>query len=86
MEFQVSLTPQAKYDLEEIGRYVARTDAVAAPQFCDELVYRVQSLKDFPRRHGRFTRRPNIRKLPYKNYLIFYKIHEDTQVVEILRF
>jgi len=86
MEFQVILTPLAEQDLEKIGRYIARNNEDASHRFCDELVFAAQSLGNFPRRHGSTTRRPTIRKLPYGNYLIFYKIHEETGIVEILRF
>jgi len=86
MEFQVIITPLAEQDLGQIGRYIARNNAAAAYPFCNELVFTTQSLKNFPHRHGNLARRPNIRKLPYRNYLIFYKIHEDAGIVEILRF
>jgi toxin ParE1/3/4 len=86
MEFQVSLTPQARRDLDRIGHYIALTDTDAAHRFCDELVFAAESLQNFPHRHGNFAKRPNIRKLPYESYLIFYKIDEENRTVEILRF
>ena len=86
MEFRVSLTPKAERDLEHIGRYIARTNVDAAYRFCDELVFATETLQTFPHRHGTFARRPNIRKIPYEAYLIFYKIDEKNKTVEILRF
>ena len=86
MEFQVTLTSKAERDLEQIGRYIARTDEGAAHRFCDELVFATETLRTFPHRHGNFARRPNIRKIPYEAYVIFYKIDEDNRTVEILRF
>jgi plasmid stabilization system protein ParE len=86
MEFQVTLTSKAERDLERIGRYIARTDSDAAHRFCDELVFAAETLQTFPNRHGTFAKRPNIRKIPYDAYVIFYKINEANQTVEILRF
>ncbi len=49
-------------------------------------MFEAKSLRTFPQRLGSFAKRPNIRKLPYGNYLIFYKIDEEARTVEILRF
>jgi plasmid stabilization system protein ParE len=86
MEFRVSLTPKAEKDLQQIGFYIARTDVRTAYRFCDELVFAAETLRTFPDRHGSFVKRPNIRKVPYQAYLIFYKIDEAAKTVEILRF
>ena len=86
MEFQISLTPRAKRDLNDIGRHISQSDSDTARSFCDELLSVAESLQSFPERHGFFRKRSGIKKLPYRNYLIFYKIHEDTHIVEILRF
>ncbi len=86
MEFQVSLTIRAKRDLKHIGDYIAQDSVEAAIRFCDELVSVSESLRYLPDRHGIFAKHPNIRKLPHGNYLIFYKVNEAAQTVEILRF
>jgi plasmid stabilization system protein ParE len=86
MEFRVTLTPKAERDLQLIGRYIAQTDVRTSYRFCDELVFAAETLQTFPDRHGSFVKRPNIRKLPYRAYLIFYKIDEAAKTVEILRF
>ena len=86
MEFQVSLTLQAERDLERIGRHISRDNELAARTFCQELMFEAKSLRTFPQRLGRFAKRPNIRKMPYQAYLIFYKIDEDQHTVQILRF
>lgn len=44
MEFQVSLTPKARRDLEQIGRYIAQTDVETAYRFCEELLQEAISL------------------------------------------
>ena len=86
MEFQVSLSLQSKRDLKQIGHYIAQTDVEAAHRFCDQLVLAAESLRNFPSRHGSFARGPNIRKVPFKSYLIFYRINDGANTVEILRF
>jgi plasmid stabilization system protein ParE len=86
MDFQVSLTPQAERDLERIGQYIARDSVQAARTFFGQLMLEAKSLKRSPRRGFTVRRQPEIRKLVFKNYLIFYKIFETEGRVEILRF
>jgi len=86
MDFGFKVTSQAQRDLRAIWRYIANDDLRVAYRFCDELYSAAESLQNFPHRHGNLVKRPNIRKLPYKAYLIFYKIDEETRTVEILRF
>ena len=86
MDFGFKVTSQARRDLRNIWRYIAQDDPLAATHFCEELFLVAESLQRFPRRHGSFAKRPNIRKIPYESYLIFYKIDEESHTVEILRF
>ena len=86
MDFQVSLTPQAERDLERIGQYIARDNVQAARTFCGQLMLEAKSLKSSPRRGFTVRRQPEIRRLVFKTYLIFYKIFETEGRIEILRF
>ena len=86
MDFQVSLTPQAERDLERIGQHIARDNVQAAHTFCGQLMLEAKSLKSLPRRGFTVRRQPEIRRLVFKTYLIFYKIFEIESRVEIPRF
>lgn len=86
MDFQVSLTPQAERDLERIGQHIAGDNVQAARTFCKQLMFEAKSLKNLPRRGFTVRRQPEIRKLVFKTYLIFYKIHATQNRVQILRF
>jgi len=85
-EYSLKIAPKAVRDFFEIGRYISPGNPAAADEFGDELIKRARSLTTFPYRHGMWARQPNIRKVPYASYLIFYKIHDQEQIVEILRF
>jgi len=86
MDFGYKVTARARNDLLRVWKHIAKDNHDSANRFREELMLAAKSLRTFPQRHGGFVKRPNIRKLPYGNYLIFYKINEDTHVVEILRF
>jgi plasmid stabilization system protein ParE len=86
VDFRLKIASHAKRDINSIWRYIARDNPSNATAFCDELLLVAESLKSFPHRHGNFAKRPNIRKVAFDAYLIFYKINEENQTVEILRF
>ncbi len=80
MAFRLKITSEALRDLKAIGR------TPGAEQYAQRLLERAQSLLTFPYRHGSWGGQPYIRKVPSESHLIFYKIYDEEQVVEILRF
>jgi plasmid stabilization system protein ParE len=86
VDYGFKIAAQAKRDINNIWRYIARDNPANATDFCDELLLVAKSLKNLPHRHGRLAKRPHIRKVACDAYLIFYKIDEDKRTVEILRF
>ncbi len=86
MAFRIKISSQALRDLKSIGNFVAADDPIAAGDFDEKLLARAQSLTTLPNRHGVWIKEPNIRKMPLGNYVIYYKIYDTEQIVEILRF
>lgn len=80
----VTLTREAEADLEAIGDYIAADNPARAVTFVRELVGRLALLSNMPRAFPLVPRyeHTGVRRLPYGNYLIFYRVAE-TQV-EIL--
>lgn len=74
------LTPEAGEDFERIGDYIAEFNPLRAESFVDELLERSLRLKDMPFRYQLLPGREysGIRRLPHKNYAIFYRVIEDT--------
>jgi plasmid stabilization system protein ParE len=86
MEYKVSLTRLADHDLTRIWQFIAKDNPGRTTSFCLELAREAYSLKDFPLRSTESPTRPSVRKLPYKNYLIYYRVNGLTRTIEILRF
>ncbi len=86
MAYRFKITSQALRDLKEIGHYAHSGEAPAGNDFCERLLECAHSLTTFPYRHGKWAGRRNIRNVPFDAYIIFYKIHDDERIVEILRF
>jgi toxin ParE1/3/4 len=84
---RVFLSAEAKAGLREIGLLIARDNKTRARSFVRELQAKAQEVGDIPRAFLLVPRyeRHGIRRRPYRDYLIFYRIEEDRiSVVQIL--
>lgn len=86
MAHSVVFAPLAEADLEVIVEYISRDDPYAAFRFGTELLTRAHSLGLHPYVGVTTWRREGVRYLVHYPYLIFYRVNETTEVVEILRF
>jgi toxin ParE1/3/4 len=76
-------SPLAEIDLEDISDYIARENPQRAVSFILEMQERCDKIANMPLA---FPLRPELgegfRMMVFKNYLIFYKIDEDTIRIE----
>jgi plasmid stabilization system protein ParE len=83
----VVVTAEAESDLEQITNYIAEQSAEIALNFVRELREKCESLADAPRGYPLVPRHEHlgIRRRPFGNYLIFYRVGADAiEVVHIL--
>lgn len=83
----VVLTDEAESDLETIAEYIARDSVATALSFVHELREKCRTLTDAPRGYPLVPRYEHlgIRRRPFGNYLIFYRIGADAiDVLHIL--
>jgi toxin ParE1/3/4 len=86
MDYEVILAPLALDELEQIVRYIARDDPAAAQRLGTRLLDQAETLCRLPHRGGPVRRRPGVRKLLLRPYLIFYRVDAAARRVEVLRF
>ena len=86
MDFKLNWTQRACADLREIVAYIARDNSPAALAWGDELFRHVEVLASFPmigpmmpESAGR-----NVRRIVYGDYLIFYRVNQETKSVDVL--
>jgi plasmid stabilization system protein ParE len=83
----VVLTPEAEFDLETIAQYIAGDSVTRALSFMHELREKCLGLAAAPRGYPLVPRYEHlgIRRRPFGNYLIFYRIGVDAiEVLHIL--
>jgi plasmid stabilization system protein ParE len=86
MEWKVSLTRRAEEDLEEIVRYIARDNPVAAEKFGRAILFRVESLSRQPAMGIVVRNWKNIRALLDRKYYIVYHYNKPTAEIKVPRF
>lgn len=68
------LHPEAKADIKAITRYIAKDNRRAAERWFDEVHERCKRIGEMPRIGvARLEIRPDLRSLPFGNYLILYR-------------
>lgn len=85
MGYQIGLTEEAQADLGAVVRFLARQSPEAAERIGHELLDAALTLTFFPRRGAPVRRRPGMRKLTHRHYLIFYQVNETAAQVEVVR-
>ncbi len=89
MQYEVKLTAQAIGQIEEIVHYISKVLLVpeTARKWADTLQSEIKKLDSMPLRYPLTEEEPwhveGIRKMPFKNFLVYYLIDEGKKVVWI---
>ena len=86
MAFKIVYTEDALADLEAILDYIRADSPAAAARFGNALLNHVDLLAPFPHIGSPVNQRPGVRKLLHTPVRVYYRIHEERSVVEILHF
>ncbi len=86
MAYRIGLTPQAEADLDALVAFIAQDRPQAAQRFSRAITARVRTLSHVPYLGAVFRRREGIRYLVHSPYLIIYRIDDEVELVEVLRF
>ena len=89
MRYEVKLTPQAIDQIKETVQYISKTllEPETARKWSDALQCEIAKLDFMPSRHPLTEEEPwcrvGIRKMPVKNFLVYYLIDAEKNVVWI---
>lgn len=86
MGCKIIFSPQAIADLEAAVRFIATENPDAALRFGHSLIDRVAILENFPLLGAPYCKRPGVRRLVSRPYIIFYRFRAPENTVDILRF
>ena len=86
MDYRLLFTQRALDDLSEIVGHIAQDDEKVASRFGEALLGHVDLLGRFPRMGNTIRKRSRVRKLVHTPILVYYQIHEERRLIEILHF
>ena len=86
MDFQVRISKAALADFAEILNYSWVNFPSAAERFGNALLDHVELLKRFPYIGSPVEGLSGVRQLVHTPILIYYRVHEERKLVEILHF
>ena len=86
MAYKILFTEDALVDLEVLLAYIRADNAAAAERLGRALLIHVELLRDFPRLGGPVASRRGVRMLVHAPIRIYYRVHEDSRLIEILHF
>lgn len=86
MDYHILFTQRALNDLSEIVGHIAQDDAEAASGFGEALLDHVDLLGRFPRMGNTTRKRSRVRKLVHSPIVVYYQVHEEKRLVEVLHF
>jgi plasmid stabilization system protein ParE len=84
VDYRLLYSQRSLNDLGEILAHIAEEDADAASRFGASLLDHVDLLSRFPRMGGVTRKRPQVRKLLHSPLLVYYRVHENKRLIEIL--
>ena len=86
MGCKIIFSPQAIADLEAVVHFIAMEDRQIALRVGNALIDRVAILENFPLIGAVHAKRPEVRKLVSRPYIIFYRFRKRENAVDILRY
>jgi plasmid stabilization system protein ParE len=84
--YKILYTEDALTDLEAILNYIRADNPAAAERFGTALLNHVELLESFPRLGSPVSRLSKVRKFLHSPVRVYYRIHEDRKIIEILYF
>ena len=91
MNMKIVYSNTARQDLQEIYEYIAFTLLVpeTARSLTEKIMTEIRSLEEFPERNPLYRDEPwysqGVRFLSVNNYLVFYTVKSDNEIVSIVR-
>jgi len=83
MKYRVKYLITARADQEAIKAYLDHHSANAAKRIFDKIKRNMEFVKENPYIFESYKRRPQFRRMVVEDYLLFYKVNEETGIIEV---
>jgi plasmid stabilization system protein ParE len=84
--YKILYTDEALVELENLIDYIRTDSPGSAERFGTALLNHVEVLREFPRIGLPVSRRSTVRRILHSPIRVYYRLHDNRKVVEILHF
>jgi addiction module RelE/StbE family toxin len=85
MRYTIRYLHLAKTDVKEIQNYLSQFSPSASAKFLADLKEKITNMASMPGMYEAYHDNPSYRRMVVSNYLVFYKVDDIKQTVEIHR-
>jgi toxin ParE1/3/4 len=82
--YKILYTEEALADLEVILDFIRSDNPAVAERFGTALLNHIELLQNFPRIGAPVPKRAGVRKILHSPVRVYYRLHEDNRLIEIL--
>jgi len=83
MKYKVKYLDTVRHDREAIKKYMSQYSSTAAKRLFERVKAKVERVKENPHMYEVYWRRPQFRRIVVGDYVVFYRIVESENVVEV---
>ena len=85
MKYKVKYHETVRHDREVIKTYLDQYSTTAAKRLFDRIKSNMEHVKANPYIYEQYKRRPQFRRMVVWDYLVFYKVIEESKEIEVHR-
>ena len=83
MKYSVKYLETARHDRNLIKAYLDQYSATAAKRLFGRIKSKIELVKTNPYMYKSYARRPQFRCMVVNDYLVFYKVNEESSILEV---
>ena len=83
MKYSVKYLETVRHDRDAIKAYLDQYSTTAAKKLFDKIKGKMELVKTNPYMYVSYERRPQFRRIVVDNYLLFYKVIEESKIIEV---
>ena len=83
MTYKVRYLDAVRHDRDDIREYLTKYSTTAAKRLFDKIKSRMELVKTNPYIYKSYDRRPQFRVMVVEDYLVFYKVVEESKIIEV---
>ena len=83
MKYSVKYLETVRRDRDAIKAYLGQHSTTAAKRLFDKIKDKMELAKTNPYMYVSYERRPQFRRIVVDGYLLFYKVVEESQTIEV---